>query len=352
MRTKAICIAGASFLTVGLVIGLTACNLNNTGDVQTQNEDVQTSDVPATATPDAPEDSTESQPDQTEASYYNPLEKYDLPRFMAGAFEMGTYENPTRIANPGSYSIIEYTEDNKLDIPECSVLCVLYHRIGGSVYELYEQDDDQIEAIFGLIKSLEWTKLSDAETRGPQDPQQDTSVSASIMLANSDYALIDMSSFEDDYIEMLVTQESAPNDTVCYGTFSPELREILRKIMDMKEGSLDIIRNADSVKYLPMNGTAKKGEWLTLDPDKIMKLAEITSSAEEASGFDGGCSFNEVLIEADGAEYRGAYTTDGCGYIVIEDKVFKIPDELNDKYQKSIFITEVFTDGWESWLKQ
>ena len=285
---------------------------------------------------------------------------FSIPAFLENRFDYGTYEQPMRLADPGNYGFIELTERNTLDIPEFSVMCVLTHRDGEMYSELYPQDNDQIKRMFGFLENTEFSRVEDE--RG-HDPEMDTMVEAVLLLSNGKYALLHIRSYMDDYIQIEVAQETRLVDDaqfggVLYGGYSAELHKSLRTIMGIKECSKDIIKDADSIRYMTVDSRgyqrsdAKEIKWLSLSSDKISRLAELVSDATLEHNYAYGCSYNSIIIEAGGVEYRGAYTTDSCGMIIIEDKTYLVPAELNDKYTKSIFVEEVFTEGWEDWLKR
>ena len=109
------------------------------------------------------------------------------PDFIENRFDYGTYEQPTRLADPGNYGFIELTERDTLDIPESSVMCVLTHRDGEMYSELYSQDNDQIKRMFGFLEN---TEFSCVESKQGFDPEMDTMVEAVLLLSNGKYALL------------------------------------------------------------------------------------------------------------------------------------------------------------------
>lgn len=282
-----------------------------------------------------------------------------IPAFLENRLDYGTYEHPVRLLDTDNNGFIEFTDQGTLDIPEASVLSILTHRNGELFPELYDPDNEPIKKMFSCLEGASVSVIPDAQNI---QSEQDTMVEAILLLSNGKYALLHFRSYSDDYIRVEVVQESGLVEGsqfggVVYGGFSEALHQALREIMGIKEGSLDIIRKATSIRYLTIDSRgyqksdAKEKEWLTLSPEKITKLADILGKAVVERNYAYGCSYNSILIEADGVIYRGAYTTDSCGMIIIEDKTYKIPDELAGQYE-SIFVEEVFTDGWEDWLKK
>ncbi len=98
---------------------------------------------------DKQEDLAEKEGDK-EGSQKQPVG--DIPEFLENYFEFGTYSKKIRIPNADNMEYVAITEENRIEIPECNVLSILFNTLYNDIV-LYEGSPEEIKISSGKSKN-------------------------------------------------------------------------------------------------------------------------------------------------------------------------------------------------------
>ncbi len=282
------------------------------------------------------------QPEQTPGQIINePYEKGTLQYET-----LGTYRNPVHIRSGEGGTAITFDEEKRLKLPECDVESVQFCRCG-DIRRLADPDEDMVTELVETIQSVKFKAeeiwngdgLLTGVIRGIANGQRDAEVGMTLRLNDGKKVYLSIQSYLDDYVEVIAGEDSENTGLkeVCYSAFSERLHAYLRNLLGVKTGSIDLLRGATNVVY-----RNSKAGWSSLTSDKIDKLIGMLNASEVGQNYSTGCPFNAFFIYNGGIKYKGYYTTDSCGYIVLEDRTYKVPKDMKRQ------LTEVFDEAWSA----
>ena len=268
--------------------------------------------------------SNKNRKDSCEIEDFSSISQYEneitanIPEFLTGYLDFGTYEPPVRIPNStGSYNTLEISSDNKLEFPESIILAIIYDK-SGTDSKLWTKNDSKIKEIIGLLQNIVVNRKADI--RGiSTDYEQDTEVSFVILKGNGKYALLTFRSFKDNYVEILIQQEDAASEDIYY-TNSVEIHNMLREICKVETITKEVILNANNIEYFSENEIR-----VELSEEEIQEFKQLINRAKVIQNYSYACPFDlTVIIEADEKTYSLKVSTDSCGILVIGDTSYQL----------------------------
>ena len=254
----------------------------------------------------------------------------NIPEFLTGYLDFGTYEPPVRIPNStGSYNTLEISSDNKLEFPESIILAIIYDK-SGTDSNLWTKNDEKIKKIIELLQKIVINRKDNARVIDA-DYEQDTEVSFVILKGNGNYALLTFRSFKDNYVEILIQQEDAASEDIYY-TNSVKIHNMLREICKVETITKEVILNANNIEYFSENEIR-----VELSEEEIQEFKQLINRAKVIQNYSYACPFDlTVIIEADEKTYSLKVSTDSCGILVIGDTSYQL-EKVDRLKLKDIF---------------
>ena len=280
--------------------------------------------------------SNKNRKDSCEIEDFSSISQYEneitanIPEFLTGYLDFGTYEPPVRIPNStGSYNTLEISSDNKLEFPESIILAIIYDR-SGTDSKLWTKNDSKIKEIIGLLQNTVVNRKANIRSIS-NDYEQDTEVSFVILKGNGNYALLTFRSFKDNYVEILIQQEDAASEDIYY-TNSVEIHNMLREICEVETITKEVILNANNIEYFSENEIR-----VELSEEEIQEFKQLINRAKSIKNYSYACPFDlTVIIEADEKTYSLKVSTDSCGILVIGDTSYQL-EKVDRLKLKDIF---------------
>lgn len=247
-----------------------------------------------------------------------PEESFCVPDFLNGYLDYGTYEQPIRVSNLDNTDEIKLSDQNMLVYPESAVVAVVKNRWGDSS-KLLERNEEVTRNFFRLLQNTKMRQEKNA--RMLKDGEQDTEAAIVAVMASGKYSLIKLRSFKDDFNEIIIEQENA-SEIMILSANSEELHRKLKEICDLKEGNIQMLADANNIKYLSDTG------WVELTDQEISQFISLTDAADVIPNYSAGCPFDlKLIIESNEIQYTSSYATDTCGILIIEDTTYQLKRE-------------------------
>ena len=280
---------------------------------------------------DKQEDLAEKEGDK-EGSQKQPVG--DIPEFLENYFEFGTYSKKIRIPNADNMEYVAITEENRIEIPECNVLSILFNTLYNDIV-LYEGSPEEIKDFFGEIQKLEFQKEKEYVDTLPLNADCVFEADSIMVNGHSNYIRIHIRSFSDGMHYFDIHQE---NQEVIYASAKSEsLLDMVKTMAGLK--SIDINKSEGIEKLEAFIDNV----WQPLDEEK-KELFQfiIKEKVEKIKNYSGGCPFEYKLKATlhDGETVDIYYASDSCGALVIGDSTYEVelaPEEGEEfKYRNQL----------------
>ena len=258
----------------------------------------------------------------------------DIPEFLENYFEFGTYSKKIRIPNAGNMECVAVTGENRLELPECNVLSILFNTLYNDIV-LYEGSPEEIKDFFGEIRKLEFQKEKEYADTLPLNADCVFEADSIMVNKDSDYIRIHIRSFSDAMHYFDIYQENL--EFIYASVESSSLLDMVRTMAALKSVDISRLENIEKLEAFIDHS------WLALDEEK-KELFQfiIKEKVKKIKNYSGGCPFEYKLKATlhDGEAVDIYYVSDSCGALVIGDSTYEIelaPEEGGEfKYRDQL----------------
>jgi hypothetical protein len=248
-----------------------------------------------------------------------------IPSWVKNDFLLGTNASKIRIANNNKEIINIDVIDNRISIPESSIISILYETPGVQK-QIYEITPEKAKEIIYNVENAKILEENENDFRG--DKIIGLNVSIILINSKSNYMKINMVIFEGGYIKLLINQENEEAKEMYM--HSTELTNLLTNMFDVEIYDKEIFSFINSVSIYIIDNDKE----YFMNEEEVENFKDAIYKAESINNFNTSCPF-DVLIKANttsGLLLNIRYSGDGCPIIGIEGQTYKLEKEYNEKF--------------------
>lgn len=252
-----------------------------------------------------------------------------IPSWLKNDFLLGTNASKIHIPNNNKEIINIDVIDNRISIPESSIISILYET-PGMQKQIYEITPEKAKEIIYNIENAKILEENENDFRGDKI----IGLNVSIILTDSknDYMKINMILFERGYIKLLINQENEEAKEIYI--HSTELTNLLTNMFDVQIYDKEIFSFINSVSIYTIDNDKE----YFMNEEEVENFKNAICKAESINNFNTSCPF-DVLIKANttsGLLLNIRYSGDGCPIIGIEGQTYRLEKEYNEKFMDMV----------------